>query len=120
MSFTPSASANSDPLAVRPRDACRLLSVGNTRLYQLIGSGELETYLDGRARRITMASIKQYIARRLTAATVATNERLQTKAERHRQPREKGGGDDTPPTGLSNRRSRHRGTSRAFASGGTR
>jgi excisionase family DNA binding protein len=54
------------PLAVSPRVASRLLSLGNTRLYQLIRSGELASYVDGqRARRITMASIKKYVARQL-------------------------------------------------------
>src|SRR6516164_314431 len=42
-----------EPLAVTPRQACVLLGVGNTRLYQLIRGGELESYLHGRARRIT-------------------------------------------------------------------
>jgi hypothetical protein len=44
--------------------------MGNTRLYQLIRNGELDSYIDGqRARRITMASIKRYIARQLRAQT---------------------------------------------------
>jgi len=71
MTSTSSAEpASSDaicPLVVRPREACRLLAVGNTRLYQLIGDGELETYLDGRSRRITIGSIRAYIARRLAS-----------------------------------------------------
>jgi hypothetical protein len=41
--------------------------VGNTRLYELLGAGELESYLDGRARRITMASIQARVARLLSA-----------------------------------------------------
>ena len=54
------------PLAVSPRVASRLLSLGNTRLYQLIRDGEIDSYVDGeRARRVTMASIKNYIKRRL-------------------------------------------------------
>jgi|GEM_PF-1787047 len=57
-----------EPLAVSPRQACLLLGVGNTRLYQLIGNGELQSYLDGRARRITMESIRRRVARLLAAA----------------------------------------------------
>jgi excisionase family DNA binding protein len=58
------------PLAVSPRVASRLLSLGNTRIYELIRDGELESYIDGRrARRITTASIKHYIARQLHAQT---------------------------------------------------
>jgi excisionase family DNA binding protein len=52
-----------EPLAVSPRQACALLGIGNTRLYQLIGAGELETYNEGRARRITMHSIRARVAR---------------------------------------------------------
>jgi excisionase family DNA binding protein len=52
-----------EPLAVTPRQACILLGVGNTRLYQLIGNRELESYLDGRGRRITMESIRRRVAR---------------------------------------------------------
>ena len=53
-----------EPLAVSPRQACMLLSeIGTTRLYQLIGTNELSTYREGRARRITMASIRARVAR---------------------------------------------------------
>jgi excisionase family DNA binding protein len=38
-----------EPLSVSPRQACVLLGVGNTRLYQLIRDGELSTYHEGRA-----------------------------------------------------------------------
>jgi excisionase family DNA binding protein len=54
-----------EPLVVRPKVACRLLSVGETRLYELIANGELESFKDGGARRITMASIKARVARKL-------------------------------------------------------
>jgi Helix-turn-helix domain len=54
---------NIEPLAVSPRQACLLLGIGNTRLYQLIGRGELVSYNEGRARRVTMASIRARIAR---------------------------------------------------------
>ena len=57
-----------EPLAVPPRVAWHLLGCGNTHGYELLAAGELESYLDGRSRRITMRSIKAYIARRLTAA----------------------------------------------------
>jgi hypothetical protein len=57
-----------EPLLVRPRDAWRMLGCGNTRGYQLLALGELQSFLDGRARKITVASIHAYIARRLAAA----------------------------------------------------
>jgi excisionase family DNA binding protein len=57
-----------EPLAVTPRQACVLLNVGNTKLYQLLGSGELESYLDGGARRIPMDSIRRRITMLLASA----------------------------------------------------
>jgi excisionase family DNA binding protein len=64
--------ANLEPLAVSPRQACVLLGIGNTRLYELIGAGELVAYKEGRARRITMQSIRARFAR-LTAAVAPSN-----------------------------------------------
>jgi excisionase family DNA binding protein len=53
------------PLAVPPREAGRLLSLSMSRVYQLMRDGELQSYEHGRARRIPVASIHTYIARRL-------------------------------------------------------
>jgi excisionase family DNA binding protein len=73
-----------EPLVVGPRIAWYLLGCGNTHGYELIAAGELESYLDGRSRRITMRSIKAYIARRL-----ATN-RATTAAPTKPPPRRRG------------------------------
>jgi excisionase family DNA binding protein len=80
-----------EPLAVSPHQACLLLGVGNTRLYELIGNGELQSYLDGRARRITMDSIHRRVARLLAAtATTVTDVREQSSnfRGRPRKPKE--------------------------------
>jgi excisionase family DNA binding protein len=58
-----------EPLIVKPREACRLLGCSNTRLYELIGARELDSFLDGRSRKITVESIHQYIFRRITRVT---------------------------------------------------
>jgi hypothetical protein len=39
-----------DRLVVSPRAARRLLDTGNTRLYELLAAGELDSYRDGRSR----------------------------------------------------------------------
>jgi excisionase family DNA binding protein len=57
-----------EPLAVSPKEAWHLLGCGNSRGYDLLAAGELESYVDGRNRRITMRSIKSYIERRLAEA----------------------------------------------------
>jgi hypothetical protein len=54
-----------EPLVVKPKVAWKLLSCGNTKGYELLQSGELESFLDGGSRKITMASIHRYVARRL-------------------------------------------------------
>jgi excisionase family DNA binding protein len=57
------------PMAVPPRRACELLSVGLTRLYAMLNAGELESFRIGRARRITTASIRAYVDRQLSTTT---------------------------------------------------
>jgi hypothetical protein len=59
------ATSNVMALVVKPKDACRMLNCGNTRLYELLGVGKLDSFLDGRSRKITVESIHRYIACRL-------------------------------------------------------
>jgi hypothetical protein len=53
------------PLVVKPKVAWAMLQCSNTRGYELLAAGELESFLDGRSRKITVDSIRAYIARRL-------------------------------------------------------
>jgi hypothetical protein len=57
-----------EPLAVSPRQTGQLLNIGLTRVWQLIGSGELETYWEGTSRKVTMRSIRTRHERQLAAA----------------------------------------------------
>jgi excisionase family DNA binding protein len=70
-SRAPPAPSDPKPLVVKPRNACVLLGCGVTYLYDLINSGELESFKDGKSRKITTASIEAYIARRLEASKEA-------------------------------------------------
>src|SRR5439155_9834225 len=54
-----------EPLVVSPRRARRMLDCGNTRLYELLGAGHLQSFKDGKSRKITVASIKAYVAEKL-------------------------------------------------------
>jgi excisionase family DNA binding protein len=56
-----------EPLAVSPRQACILLDCGPTYLYGLIDSGEVESYREGRSRKITSRSIHNHQERQLAA-----------------------------------------------------
>jgi hypothetical protein len=44
-----------------------MLGCGQTRLYQLLESGELDSFASGGARMIVVASIHRYIERNLAA-----------------------------------------------------
>jgi hypothetical protein len=61
-----------DRLVVSPRVARRLLDTGNTRLYELLAAGELDSYREGRSRKITMESIRRLIRRRLASERPAS------------------------------------------------
>ena len=63
-----------EPLAVSPRRTAFLLSCGVTRVYELINSGELESYKEGTSRKITMRSIRARIEHLLWAARAACAE----------------------------------------------
>jgi excisionase family DNA binding protein len=54
-------------LAVPPREASRLLSIGESTLYALLRAGELQSFRIGNARRISTQSIADYITRQLAA-----------------------------------------------------
>jgi excisionase family DNA binding protein len=71
MQYTSSTHSDHGPLLVGPKDACRLLSCGNTRLYELLNSREIASFRDGRSRKIVVSSIKDYIDRHLAAAYAA-------------------------------------------------
>lgn len=75
MSICSTAPPEVVPLVVKPRDARRMLNCGQTRLYELLGTGELESFLDGRSRKITVESIHRYISRRL-GSSIAPNQSL--------------------------------------------
>ncbi|MFZ2158171.1 MAG: helix-turn-helix domain-containing protein [Bradyrhizobium sp.] len=55
------------PLVASPNQAMKALLVSRATLYTLINTGELESYTDGRSRKITVESINAYVRRRLAA-----------------------------------------------------
>lgn len=65
--------ADIDALAVRPALACKLLGFGKDKLYALIKSGEIASFLEGpRTRLIPRAAIDDYLARRLGESNTRT------------------------------------------------
>jgi hypothetical protein len=59
-----STPAEDEPLLVTVREAQRLLNVSNTCFYEQVLC-DLETFKVGKTRRITLKSVKSYIARQL-------------------------------------------------------
>jgi excisionase family DNA binding protein len=53
------------PLVASPNQTMKAIQVSRKKLYDLINSGELESYKEGKSRRITVKSINEYIERRL-------------------------------------------------------
>jgi excisionase family DNA binding protein len=51
------------PLLLRFEDAGKALSIGRTTVYQLVAEGQLEAVSIGRARRISTASLSEYVDR---------------------------------------------------------
>lgn len=48
-----------EPIAVSPKTAQEMLSIGKTKLFELIKDGTLNSKKIGKSRRITVASIKR-------------------------------------------------------------
>jgi hypothetical protein len=65
----------SEPFLVKPKVAWKMLACGNTRGYELLAAGELESFLDGRSRKITVASIRRYIERHLGKSAATESKR---------------------------------------------
>jgi excisionase family DNA binding protein len=66
MSATPEDAI--EPLVVRPKQAMKMLNCERAQLYEMIAAGELDSYRDGAARKITIASIHQRINRKIAEA----------------------------------------------------
>jgi hypothetical protein len=75
----------SAPLVVKPKIAWKMLACSNTRGYELIAAGELDSFLDGRSRKITVESIRRYIARRLAPSKNPTKDTAPRRPGRPRK-----------------------------------
>jgi len=56
---------NIEPRITDVDGGCRRANMGKDRFYQLLHSGEIESYLDGRSRKVLIASIDDYIDRQI-------------------------------------------------------
>lgn len=58
------------PLVASPKQAMRTIQVSRKKLYELINTGELQSYTEGKSRRIIVKSINEYIERRLAEEAI--------------------------------------------------
>jgi hypothetical protein len=84
MSIPSTGLGDDERLVVSPRRARHMLDCGNTRLYELLKNKELESYVDGRSRRIVVASIHRLIARRLAETQRAVAPKTTTAPSKRR------------------------------------
>ena len=52
-------------LAVKPKRAATMLGTSVSRLYELMASGEIASFKDGYSRKVIVASIHDYVERRI-------------------------------------------------------
>lgn len=50
-----------EPLVVRIPDACRMIGVGRSKLYELLAAGEIEAVKIGARRLILLASLRGFV-----------------------------------------------------------
>jgi excisionase family DNA binding protein len=53
----------SDRLLLKPEEAAAVLSIGRTKVYELIDRGDVRTVQIGRSRRIVRESLDEYVER---------------------------------------------------------
>jgi hypothetical protein len=63
----PAELSTEGPLVATVNETMVALKIGRAKTYELINSGELESYLEGASRKVLWASIHDYIQRRLAA-----------------------------------------------------
>jgi len=81
-------------LGVPFKQGCKIIGVGPTRGYELVNSGEIESYRDGKSRKLVFASLKAYVERQIAAEAIkprvgwtdrATEVRMRKKNARPRR-----------------------------------
>ena len=58
-----------EPLSVTVRDACKIVGIGPTKLYELIGAKRVETVRIGRRTLVTTASLRRLVDPRASGAS---------------------------------------------------
>src|SRR5262249_42850121 len=70
------------PLAVPTRTAWQMLGISPAYGWRLIADGEIDSYLEGRVRKVVVASIHSYVERKLAAAAAKKDSDTPVRTER--------------------------------------
>lgn len=62
-----------EPILVKVEDAAGMLGIGRSKVWELIGAGELPTVRIGRACRVPVSAIHEYAQRQLERAQHGTD-----------------------------------------------
>ena len=65
MSICSTGLGDSEPLVVSPKRGCQMLDCSMTRFYELLNTGQIQSYREGKSRKAIVASIKAHVARQL-------------------------------------------------------
>jgi excisionase family DNA binding protein len=68
---TEEAGMSEQPLLLRPEDAARILSLGRSKVFEMIASGELPSLKFGKSRRIPSAALAAWVEERTREAVGA-------------------------------------------------
>jgi excisionase family DNA binding protein len=67
-------------LVVSPKNGAVILGIGLTQVYKLINAREVESYRDGKSRKIVVASLKAYVERQIAAEATKQRPRWTDRA----------------------------------------
>lgn len=67
MSAVPAVEPPAEMRLLTPEQAAQILGCGRSYMFHMIASGEVRSIKVGRLRRIPIAEVERYIARRLSA-----------------------------------------------------
>jgi excisionase family DNA binding protein len=59
-----------EPLLVRVEEAARILSLSRSTIYEMMDAGELPSVRRGAARRIPVASLREWVAQQTTCSAI--------------------------------------------------
>ena len=61
-------------LSYRPAEVRELIGIGRTKLFELLSTGEIESFLVGRARLVSRAALEQWVSQSAQTVIAAEEE----------------------------------------------